>query len=128
LGPPGGDSRGQGDTVVVSGTFGADAVVVRGGGGTVTVTGLAVSVTIKGFDAADRLVVDGLGGGDDVVDAAGLGPGGLLLTANGGDGNDVLIGGPGADALNGDAGDDVLVGGLGLDALDGGAGRNIVIQ
>ena len=35
----------------------------------------------------------------------------MLLTANGGDGDDVLIGSAGNDTLNGGAGDDVLIGG-----------------
>ena len=50
------------------------------------------------------------------------------LTADGGDGDDVLIGGAGNDTLLGGAGDDVLIGGPGLDVLDGGPGDNILIQ
>ena len=52
----------------------------------------------------------------------------MQLTANGGDGDDVLIGGAGNDALTGGAGDDVLIGGPGIDVLDGGPGDNVVIQ
>ena len=44
----------------------------------------------------------------------------MQLTANGGDGNDVLIGSAGNDMLTGGAGDDVLIGGPGQDILDGG--------
>jgi Ca2+-binding RTX toxin-like protein len=51
-----------------------------------------------------------------------------LFTANGGDGNDVLIGGQGNDTLNGGAGDDVLIGGGGQDVLDGGTGNNVLLQ
>lgn len=40
--------------------------------------------------------------------------------ANGGDGNDILIGGYGNDTLNGGRGDDRLYGGYGNDTLDGG--------
>jgi len=83
-------------------------------------------VTISGFDINDRLVINGLGG-DDVVEASGLGTT-LQLVANGGDGNDVLIGGAGNDVLNGGAGDDVLIGGPGNDILDGQSGNNVVIQ
>jgi Ca2+-binding RTX toxin-like protein len=101
-------------------------VVVAGSGGTVTVTGLAAEVTITGFDAFDRLIINGLAG-DDVVEASLL-TAALLFTANGGNGDDVLIGGAGADTLIGDAGDDVLIGGIGMDILDGGAGDNILIQ
>ena len=56
------------------------------------------------------------------------GSAGMLLTANGGDGDDVLIGSAGNDTLIGGAGDDVLIGGGGQDVLDGGPGNNIVIQ
>ncbi|HKC34231.1 MAG TPA: hypothetical protein VKC16_12295, partial [Xanthobacteraceae bacterium] len=50
-----------------------------------------------------------------------------LLTANGGDGDDVLVGSHGNDTLNGGAGDDVLLGNGGIDLLDGGPGNNVVI-
>ena len=82
-------------------------------------------MTISNFDANDRIVINGLGG-DDVIEASGLT--GMLLTANGGDGDDVLIGSAGNDTLTGGAGDDVLIGGPGLDILDGGPGDNILIQ
>ena len=52
----------------------------------------------------------------------------MLLTLDGGDGDDVLIGGAGNDTLLGGAGDDVLIGGPGNDTLDGGAGDNVVIE
>src|SRR5262249_58238448 len=65
-------------------------------------------------------------GGNDVITASGLT--GMLLTANGGDGDDILIGGDGNDTLNGGNGDDVLIGGPGQDALDGGPGDNVLIQ
>ena len=83
---------------------------------------------ITGAEAAnDRLIVNALGG-DDVVDASGLAAGAIQLTADGGDGDDVLIGGAGNDTLLGGAGDDVLIGGLGQDILDGGPGNNLLIQ
>ena len=66
--------------------------------------------------------------GDDVVEASGLAAGAIRLTADGGDGNDVLIGSAGNDTLRGGTGDDVLIGGAGLDILDGGPGDNILIQ
>ena len=85
-------------------------------------------VNITGAEAAnDRLTVNALAG-DDVVEASGLAAGAIQLTADGGDGDDVLIGGAGNDVLAGGAGDDVLIGGPGLDILDGGPGDNIVIQ
>jgi len=82
-------------------------------------------VTITGFEATDRLVINGLGG-DDVIEASGLS--GMQLVANGGDGNDVLIGGHGGNTLSGGNGDDVLIGGTRVDVLDGGPGNNTVIS
>ena len=51
---------------------------------------------------------------------------GIQFTADGGDGDDVLIGGP-HRYLRGGAGDDVLIGGTMQDILDGGTGNNVVI-
>jgi Ca2+-binding RTX toxin-like protein len=120
-------SAGQADTVVINATNGADNITITEDNGVITVSGLATDVTITGFEAAnDRLVINGLGG-DDVITAAGL-PANILLTENGGDGNDVLIGGAGNDTLNGGAGDDILNGGGGVDILDGGTGNNVLIQ
>src|SRR6476646_10445935 len=63
-----------------------------------------------------------------MMDTSGLAGGGVQLTADGGDGADVLIGGAGNDILLGGEGDDVLIGGPGSDGLDGGPGKNIIIQ
>jgi Ca2+-binding RTX toxin-like protein len=52
----------------------------------------------------------------------------LLLTLDGGGGDDVLLGGSGNDTLLGGEGDDVLIGGPGNDTNDGGPGSNIVID
>ena len=127
--PPGsGTGDGQADTVIINGTNGDDAVTVAGDASGVSVIGLSAQVNIKGAEAGnDRLTINTLGG-DDVVDASSLSAVAIPLTANGGDGDDVLIGGAGNDSLNGGAGDDVLIGGPGLDVLDGGSGDNILIQ
>jgi Ca2+-binding RTX toxin-like protein len=118
---------GQADTVVINATSGDDAITITEDNGVITVSGLATDVTISGFEAAnDRLVINGLGG-DDVISAAGL-PANILLTENGGDGNDILIGGAGNDTLSGGAGDDTLIGGGGQDILDGGTGSNVLQQ
>jgi Ca2+-binding RTX toxin-like protein len=91
----------------------------------VTVSGLGADITISDFDTNDRLVINGLGG-DDVIEASGLTD--LQLTADGGDGDDVLVGSHGNDTLLGGNGDDVLLGNGGQDVLDGGPGSNTVIQ
>jgi len=122
--PGSGQGDGQVDTVVVNGTAGNDVITVVNNNGVVTVTGLAETVTITGFEANDRLVINGLGG-DDVINASGLS--GMQLVANGGDGNDVLIGGHGGSTLSGGNGDDILIGGTAVDVLDGGPGDNVLI-
>jgi Ca2+-binding RTX toxin-like protein len=120
-----GTGDGQADTVVLNATNGNDVIAVTNNNGVVTVSGLAAKVTISNFDANDRLVVNGLGG-NDIIIASGLS--GMQLTANGGDGRDVLIGSPGNDILTGGAGDDLLIGVGGQDVLDGGPGNNTVIR
>lgn len=123
--PGSGVGDGQADTVTINGTNGDDVINLTENNGVITVSGLATDVTIAGFDANDRIVINGLGG-DDVINASGLT--GMLFTANGGDGDDVLIGSPGSDTLSGGAGDDILIGNGGLDTLDGGTGNNTVFN
>jgi Ca2+-binding RTX toxin-like protein len=127
--PPGsGNGDGQADTVIVNGTQGGDVVTVTGDASGTTVSGLHTQVSIKGAEAGvDRLSVNMLAG-DDVLDASGLAANAILLFADGGDGDDILIGGAGNDNLSGGNGDDILIGGPGQDTLDGGPGDNILIQ
>src|SRR5215207_4020618 len=116
------------DNVTVTATNGDDVAVVAGDATGVAVLGLAARVNLTGTEVAnDRLRVNALAG-NDVVDASGLAAGALLLTEDGGDGDDVLIGSAGDDTLLGGAGDDVLIGGPGNDTIDGGPGSNIEIQ
>ena len=103
-------------------------MTVTGAGPNAQVSGLAARVSVSGAIAgSDRVTVNALAG-DDVVDASGLAASSALLTADGGDGDDVLIGGDGNDTLLGGAGDDVLIGGPGTDTIDGGPGDNVVLQ
>ncbi len=128
LAASGGGDDAAADSVVVNATNADDVVTVTGAGPNAQVAGLAAQVSVSGASAVnDRLTVNGLGGAD-VIDAAGVAAGSILLTLDGGDGDDVLIGGAGDDVLLGGAGDDVLLGGPGDDTLDGGPGDNIVIQ
>jgi Ca2+-binding RTX toxin-like protein len=120
-----GGADGASDTVVLNATNGDDAITIVNNNGVVTVSGLGEDITISNFEASDRIVINGLGG-DDVITANGLT--GMLLTANGDDGDDILIGSVGNDTLAGGAGDDVLIGGGGIDVLDGGPGNNVVLN
>jgi len=89
---------------------------------------MAARVNITGAEAAnDRLTINARAG-DDVVEASGLTATAIGLIVNGGEGNDIIIGGDGNDTLNGDAGDDVIIGGPGQDVIDGGLGDDVVIQ
>jgi Ca2+-binding RTX toxin-like protein len=118
----------QPDTVIVNGTNGDDIAWVAAGGSAVNVSGLATAVNITGGEAAaDRVTVNALAG-DDVVSAADMPAGFIRLTADGGDGADVIIGSEGDDVLLGGAGDDVILGGGGNDVIDGGDGDDIEIQ
>jgi len=115
------------DKITIDGTAGNDVIQIVGDASGVTIFGLAATVHVTGFDVAtDQLVINGLAG-DDVITASGLAAGAIQLTANGGDGDDILIGSPGNDTLTGGNGDDVLIGGGGQDVLDGGPGNNTVI-
>jgi Ca2+-binding RTX toxin-like protein len=119
---------GQADTVIVNGTAGNDTISVTGDAGQADVVGLRARVHITGAEAAnDRLIINA-GAGDDVVTASLLTASAIGLVENGGDGNDVLIGGAGNDTLSGGNGDDVLIGRAGQDTLDGGPGNNTLIQ
>jgi Ca2+-binding RTX toxin-like protein len=116
------------DNVIANGTAGDDVISVSGSGTTATVAGLRARIAISGAVAAgDRVTVNALAG-DDVIDASGLAANAILLTGDGGQGDDVLIGGDGNDRLRGGDGDDVLIGGLGADTLDGGPGSNVVLD
>jgi Ca2+-binding RTX toxin-like protein len=122
----GGDD-GAADNVAVNATTGDDVVLVSGNAGGLQVDGLSAQVLVTGGVApSDRLTINALAG-DDVVEASGVAAGAMLLTLDGGDGNDVLVGGAGNDTLLGGAGDDVLIGGPGIDILDGGPGSNVVL-
>lgn len=117
-----------------------------------TATLLDGTLSIRGTDAADRIVVTqsagraarlevlgvgrfplaavrhleiSAGGGDDVVDVR-LRLRRMSATIDGGDGNDWLRGGLGRDILKGGNGNDTLIGRAGEDRFEPGPGRNMV--
>jgi Ca2+-binding RTX toxin-like protein len=124
----GGAGDGAADTIIINATSGDDVIVVSGDANGVSILGLATRVNITGFEAAnDRIIIKGLAGAD-VIQASGLAAGAIQLTADGGDGDDILTGGDGDDTLIGGPGDDVLIGGPGQDILNGAPGNDILIQ
>jgi Ca2+-binding RTX toxin-like protein len=122
----GGGGDGAADTVIDNGTNGDDVVQVAGDSSGVSVQGLAARTDITNAEPTDALRVNGLAG-DDVINATALSANALMLTEDGGDGNDILLGSPGDDTLLGGNGDDTLSGGGGMDTLDGGPGVDVVI-
>ena len=115
------------DSVIVNGTALDDVIQVIGDATGVSVVGLAARTNITGAEPTDRLTTKGLAG-DDVIVANALTADAISFTADGGDGDDVLIGGAGNDTLLGGNDDDVLIGGPGKDTMDGGPGNNIIIS
>jgi Ca2+-binding RTX toxin-like protein len=115
-GPEGGGD-GAADTVTVNGTQGADVFGAAGDAGGVNVFGLHTVVNLFFQEQAnDRLILNGQGG-DDVIDATSLEADGILLTMNGGLGNDLFLGSDGDDLINGGDGDDVAWMGAGDDTF-----------
>jgi Ca2+-binding RTX toxin-like protein len=118
---------------VMNGDAGADAVEINGAptagdiftsapnGGRVLFTRTNLVPFTVDF-AAEALAVNGGGGDDQFTVSPGL-PG-LLVTADGGSGNDLLSGADEADSFVGGAGNDTLTGGGGSDLLDGEDGND----
>lgn len=96
----------------------AEQFEINGGGGddSLTITDLsATGVTQVTFTG---------GNGDDLLDATEIS---TTIVADGGVGNDRLIGGAAIDTLEGGEGDDTVVGGKGDDQMTGGDGNDRLI-
>ena len=111
------------DQVIVNGTNGNDNVQVALAPLGFAVTGLPAAVLAAGVEPTDLLVVKGLGG-DDTIDARALTAGVVLFGADGGTGNDTILGSDGTDLLKGGEGDDTILGGRGDDRAELGDGRD----
>jgi Ca2+-binding RTX toxin-like protein len=116
------------DTWIFNGSAGDDLINYALGTGTLT---LLRGTTLESDTGSnfERLTING-NNGNDTIDMTGLpanplgAPTPLILTLNGGNGNDVLTGGAGNDVLAGGAGNDTLNGGDGNDNLNGGDGND----
>jgi Ca2+-binding RTX toxin-like protein len=101
---------GAADKVTVKGTNAADSIGVAGSAGSASVTGLQAVVRMDHSEAAnDSLAIESLDG-DDIVSAAALGADVAKLSIDGGNGDDEMAGGSGADTFFGSAGDDFVDG------------------
>ncbi|MES2193997.1 MAG: calcium-binding protein [Pseudomonadota bacterium] len=112
----GGGGDAAADTVIVNGSNAVDTIAIIQSGQDVLVNGLSAAISISGQEAGDRLQIDGLGG-DDTIDASGLAAGRILLSINGGLGDDVIVGSAGNDLVTGGDGDDVALLGAGDDTF-----------
>jgi hypothetical protein len=136
-----GDNGGGGDQVVVAmngndltvtGTTGADAVVVtRNTSGVFVQAGL---MTYGPFSPSGQIRIT-LGDGNDQLNVASSMTVSMFVdggagddTIKGGGGNDILLGGPGNDRLMGAAGRDLLIGGTGADRILGDQDDDIMIS
>ena len=105
--------------------IGADTngnVQVTSGGTTINsfptiATNLLTKLTVNGADGNNTIDVSGVNSSAQFLTT-------LVISVNGGDGDDTLIGGDLADGLNGDDGDDSILGNVGNDVLDGGDGAD----
>ncbi|MBP3954756.1 hypothetical protein J8F10_05590 [Gemmata sp. G18] len=121
-------------TLVVTGTPGNDRVLFTPGGGAGGTVNVLVNDVAEGtFRPTGRLIAAGEAGADDIQVA-----GAITLPAwlYGGDGNDrlkgggganVVLGGAGKDQLHGGQGRDLLIGGPGADQLQGNSGDDLLI-
>jgi Ca2+-binding RTX toxin-like protein len=115
-----GSGDGQADAVILNGTDGDDLAQISAfdnGTRIGAVVGFFPFVNITSVEGtSDTLTVNALGG-NDTVDASFL-PANLIgLSANGGDGNDTILGSQGGDLVNGGPGDDVVQLGAGNDTF-----------
>jgi len=117
----GGAGDGQPDHVVVNGTNADDTIKVNGDASAVAISGLRPLVAIRHQDPTDELVVDGLGGNDE-ISAPTLAAQAIALTLDGGAGDDSIFGGLGGETLLGGDGNDMLDGFRGNDLALLGAG------
>ena len=117
----GGGGDGEIDLVQARGTAGDDRIAIVGTQGSMTVSGLAASVT--NAEALDNLLIAG-GDGADVLDASGATAGGIGLIDKSEAGDDYMYGSAGRDSMDGGDGADFLQAGQGEDSMEGGAGRD----
>jgi Ca2+-binding RTX toxin-like protein len=107
---------GAADSVTVNGTNGNDAIAIAANAGGVDVTGLAAAVRIEHSEVAnDSLLLDARGGNDTVN--GGLGLATLIMIS--------IDGGTGDDTINGTDAPERLAGSEGNDTIDGNRGNDV---
>lgn len=123
------------NVLIISGTSGNDAIVVRKTSATHVTVYIAPNVSIGAFaiSSFDRIAVFALAGNDSVAIESPIDKPTVLYgdagndSISGGSGPDQIFGGTGLDSLAGNAGDDVITGGVEPDSVSGGAGFDRLI-
>jgi hypothetical protein len=122
-----------GTALIITGTSGADHIVVNPGA-----SGDTLKISINGVDyvvtrPSGRIIVIG-GAGDDNIQIAGSVTNTVWAYGEagndriyGGGGPSLLIGGTGNDQLTGGSGRDVMIGGNGADSMIGNSGDDILV-
>jgi Ca2+-binding RTX toxin-like protein len=113
------------DTITIEASTANNTINLTQASGIISVAGLAAQITLAAAEAADFLEIRGLAG-NDKINAAAL-PAAVLLTLNGGEGNDTITGGAGNDTLMGGDGNDTVTGGGGNDSADLGKGNDLFV-
>jgi Ca2+-binding RTX toxin-like protein len=109
------------DTATFTGTGSGDRIGVASLGA--PITAFVLDATRLDSIGVERLSVHGLDGGDQIRTLGDLSA--TRLTLDGGDGDDEIAGGNGADTLLGGSGDDAVDGNLGADDADLGSGDDV---
>jgi len=112
------------DTLTVTSDQESDTITLSAAGGVLTVNGQATTLAA---DRDARIIVNAGEGADTVTASALAAADYSTLTINGGDGDDLLTGGPGNDDLRGDGGNDRVIGFRGTDDHEGGAGNDALV-
>ncbi len=115
------------DTVQVNGADGAgDDFSISPNGQRVRFQRDNLGLFTLDIGTVENLDVNGQGGNDIIIGSTGLN-GLISLDLDGGEGNDLLIGGDGSDVLRGGAGNDTLLGNRGNDIVLGQDGNDLLI-
>ena len=118
------------DTYADTGTSGTDRIVISGKD--VDLGLRSFSAASSGIEVIDVSAATGttriLGDWSaDSIDLRGVSVLGSGIVVDGAGGNDTLIGAAGNDSMRGGNGNDLLVGGAGQDSLDGGDGNDLLL-
>jgi Ca2+-binding RTX toxin-like protein len=104
------------DAVTVNGTTAVDLFNVSGSAGNVLVQSVSLGVSIIRAEPANDMLTVNLSSGDDIFSASSLAGTSVVLTVNGGNGNDVIVGSQGPDTIDGGPNTDYVDGGAGIDS------------